>query len=71
MSIFQDGVAPIIVANGTNVSNPAYLSSGQYVIDLYGWRDFIYAALPVLFGMILIFRLLQALALKHLNNPDK
>ena len=42
------------------------------MIDLYGFRaDFAPEALAVQLGQFALYRTLQVLALKFLNNPDK
>lgn len=63
VQLFQDGVPR---------SDPTYPDSGQFVIDAYDYRsDFSGIALAVLLGMAFLFRVLQVIALKKLNNPEK
>eukprot|EP00320_Phaeocystis_rex_P014667 CAMPEP_0119091186 /NCGR_PEP_ID=MMETSP1178-20130426/155462_1 /TAXON_ID=33656 /ORGANISM="unid sp, Strain CCMP2000" /LENGTH=188 /DNA_ID=CAMNT_0007074665 /DNA_START=12 /DNA_END=578 /DNA_ORIENTATION=+ len=63
VELFSDGVQP---------DSPDYPSSGQFVINNYEFRDdFTGVALAVLLGMLALFRALQVVALKRLNNPEK
>lgn len=72
VALFLDGTPRYIFSeDGEKVVNPAYLDSGQYVIDYYRFRDMQTIAVFVLLCEIILFRVLQVVFLKKLNNPDR
>jgi|AntAceMinimDraft_5_1070358.scaffolds.fasta_scaffold30568_3 hypothetical protein len=68
---FIQQVSIELFSDGTQKDQADYLASGQFVIDYYNFTDIAAIAAVVLVGQIFIFRALQVVFLKKLNNLDR
>jgi hypothetical protein len=68
---FIQQVSVEIFSDGTSKDDPKYLDSGQYVIDFYDFQNMLALAVIVLAGEFLLFRILQVVFLKTMNNLDR
>ena len=68
---FIQQVSVTLFDDGTSKDDPNYLSSGQYVIDYYDFEDMAEVAAVVLICETVLFRVLQVVFLKTMNNLDR